>query len=320
MFPASSRTRQLAFLLYASCFLLSLPLDPPQHVAAAASPPISFTFDFSNKSSYNPDDLRPEGDAIVGTNLVDLTCNSLALKTISNCTGRVSYNYSVPFYNEATGEVASFATEFTFRIMLLDNETAKGDGMAFFLTSYPSALPPDSIGRGLGLASRDGGTGYGKNRFVAVEFDTYKNYFDLEPSDHMGIDLSTVLYSVNVTTLPIFNTTSKGGSFPMGGNMTASINFTSSTGMLVARLHFDDHPSTPPVEVSWKMTDLLTLLPSEVAVGFSGATGANKELHQILAWSFNSTLARPKKPVSIGMCLWLYLFSEKEKCHSLCVD
>jgi hypothetical protein len=302
MFSPSSGTPQL-LLLYAVSVVISLPLAASRHVAAGASPPISFSFDFTNKSSYNGNDLHLEGDAIAGTNLVDLTCNSLD-KSIGSCMGRMSYNQSVPFYDEATGEVASFATQFTFKITVLDNVTGKGDGMAFFLTSYPSALPADSDGLGLGLAPHDGGTGYGEGRFVAVEFDTYVNFFEAQEQegwDHMGIDLSTVLHSVNSTRLPGTR------SFTRSGNMTASINFTGSTRMLVARLHFDEYPSMPPVEASALLPDPFTMLPSEVAVGFSGATGANKELHQIWSWSFNSTLARPKKPVSIGMCSSLYL-------------
>ncbi|KAJ1256558.1 hypothetical protein BS78_K007600, partial [Paspalum vaginatum] len=36
--------------------------------------------------------------------------------------------------------------------------------------------------------------------------------------------------------------------------------------------------------------------PGEVAVGFSASTGSSKELNQILAWSFNSTIAAPPSP------------------------
>ncbi|KAK1630041.1 hypothetical protein QYE76_004356 [Lolium multiflorum] len=287
------------------CIPLSSPLDSgpgfcrpgpaPQHVAAAATP-ISFSFDFTNKSSYNGHDIHPEGSAGVGPDVVDVTCNSQDRRS-RGCAGRVSYNHSVPFYNKATGEVASFTTQFAFRIMMLelDNNTQQGDGMAFFLSSYPSALPPDSDGLGLGLAHRESGTGYGVDRFIAVEFDTFNNFFEPQVgSDHMGIDLSSVLHSVNTTRLP------GNGRFTRSGNMTASINFDSSTMMLVARLHFDDDPSLPPLETSARLPDPLTLLPSEVSVGFSGATGLNMELHQIFSWSFSSTLARPRKPVSIA--------------------
>jgi hypothetical protein len=84
MFPANYGTTQLLLLLfiYAGCFLLSLPLCANRHVAAAESP-ISFSFDFTNSSSYDGRDLRLEGDANVHGNRVSLTCNS---HTSRNCT------------------------------------------------------------------------------------------------------------------------------------------------------------------------------------------------------------------------------------------
>ena len=123
--------------------------------------------------------------------------------------------------------------------------------------------------------------------------------------DHIGIDVSTVKNSENTTTTA-----------SLGGTMTASINFDSSTRMLVATLHFDDDPTVPPVEVSARLRDPLTsLLPPEVAVGFSAATGANVELHQILSWSFNSTLAPPKKPISRGTNVFIITLSVRKNKH-----
>lgn len=156
MFAASISGALQLLLLYAGCFLLGriLPFDAPRHVAAAATaPPFSFGFDFSNSSTYNLQDLRFEGSAQpdLDGKLVDLTCNSDY--STYNCTGRMSYGHPVPFYDSATGVVASFTTQFTFRFSLPEQRgtVRKGDGMAFFLTGYPSVMPPDSIGGGLGL-------------------------------------------------------------------------------------------------------------------------------------------------------------------------
>uniref|UniRef100_A0A0D3FSA5 Legume lectin domain-containing protein n=1 Tax=Oryza barthii TaxID=65489 RepID=A0A0D3FSA5_9ORYZ len=46
--------------------------------------------------------------------------------------GRMSYNHSaVPLWDRTTNELASFATEFTFKIVLSDyNNKSKGAGMA----------------------------------------------------------------------------------------------------------------------------------------------------------------------------------------------
>ncbi|XBI97571.1 hypothetical protein VPH35_017912 [Triticum aestivum] len=266
------------------------PLAP---VPAAVASPFSFSFDFSNASSYRIEDLKLEGNAAVHDNLVDVTCNSFG-ESPTHCTGRVSYAHPVPFYDSATGEVASFQTRFTFAIMLeLENnsKTVKGDGMAFFLAYYPSAMPPHSGGGNLGLLpSGDDGkslTAFGNDRFVAVEFDTFNNSWDPDNTvDHIGIDISS-MSSVKTTNLT---------SFSLNGSMTTTITFDNTTRMLVADLQFHGNNTSRPVQVSAQLPDpVSTLLPPQVAVGFSAATGNEMELHQILSWSFDSSLAPPRK-------------------------
>lgn len=293
---------QLLLLHLLSCSLASLSLAAPDNTtsttSAADSQPqgLSFSFNFSDASTYNGDDLRFEGDAGLHRNLVDLTCNSYG-QNINGCTGRMSYAHPVPFYDKH-GEVASFRTRFTFTINSL-NSTNNGDGIAFFLSGYPSSLPKDAGGGMLGLLNRSSTYTYGAERFVAVEFDTYCNGWANDPyGDHIGIDINSVQsLSVNTTSL-----------LSLGRPMTATVTFDNVTRMLVASLQLHDDPSGHPVEVSKQLpADLTSLLPPEVAVGFSGSTGDSTELHQILAWSFNSTLlaAAPhkghdKKPAIIG--------------------
>jgi len=125
-------------------------------------------------------------------------------------------------------------------------------------------------------------TAYGVGQFLAVEFDTYKNRWDPNPS-HIGVDVNSVL-SWNTTVLPILTN---------NGTITATIQFNGTTGMLVTSLQFNDRPSTAPFVFAQVIPDLKSFLPREVAVGFSASTGIATELHQILAWSFNSTLAAP---------------------------
>ncbi|KAE8807346.1 L-type lectin-domain containing receptor kinase IX.2-like [Hordeum vulgare] len=286
---ARSSTPQLLLFLYAGCVLLYMSCNAPQHVVAAATnSPFSFSFDFSTISTSHLEDLRFEGDAALHGKLVDLTYNSLKQRIpYSNCTGRMAYAHPVPFYDSITGEVSSFTTRFTFAIGLNVGGGNMEGGMAFFLSSYPSRLPLDSSGSGgnLGLPGNDGlSQAYGTDRFIAVEFDTLSNTWDPRGTqDHMGIDINSVRQSVSTTSLP---------NFSLNGSMTASITFDSSTKMLVASLQFDDRPSIGPVEVSTMLRDPVTsLLPSEVAVGFSAATGESFQLHQILSWPFDSTLS-----------------------------
>ncbi|XP_039822073.1 G-type lectin S-receptor-like serine/threonine-protein kinase At1g11410 [Panicum virgatum] len=217
----------------------------------------------------------------------------------------MSYNHPVPFHDNggattttALPQVASFSTSFTF-VIKLDGEPAPGDGLAFFLCGYPSRMPANTDGGSLGLMDDDA-TAYGSGQFVAVEFDTYKNDDWGDPSDdHIGVDVNTVRSS-NTTEL---NTTPSSGLPPMpislkaNATMTATILFDGATGMLAASLGFHDHPfNKEPAVVTYVLQDPKSLLPQEVAVGFSAGTGTSTQLHQILAWSFDSTLAAPMTP------------------------
>nr|CAD39661.2 OSJNBa0074B10.18 [Oryza sativa Japonica Group] len=180
-------------------------------------PPFSFKFDFSNTYTYRLEDLRFEGTAAVHGATVDLTCN------VAQCTtGRMSYGRAVPLWDRATNEVASFATDFVFKIVTPDN-VARGDGMAFFLSSYPSRVPPKPSGQSFGLIAGDANdAGDGPDRFVAVEFDTYDDTFERPrpAGDHIGIDVSSVADSINTTSL----------NFSRNGAMRASITFDMSPG------------------------------------------------------------------------------------------
>ncbi|TVU08723.1 hypothetical protein EJB05_42135, partial [Eragrostis curvula] len=66
---------------------------------------------------------------------------------------------------------------------------------------------------------------------------------------------------------------------------TTTVRYENATELLVVDLRI----SNTSYRVS-ATVDLRSYLPEDVAVGFSAATGAAGEQHQILTWSFNSTL------------------------------
>ncbi|CAN6372813.1 unnamed protein product [Urochloa humidicola] len=273
---ASAACSNAALLLISTCFLLPCIAD---------SSKFSFSFNFSDASSYDATrrDLKFEGYASMINNGIDLTCDSLISEINYSCAGRISYISPVPFYDDTT--LASFNTSFTFRIEVAGDKVP-GDGIAFFLFGYPSRMPLDSTGGHLGLFNNSDPAIYGAGQFVAVEFDTFRNIWD--PDDrHIGIDINSV---------QSFKTTSLPNNLTLNGTMTATITFDNITGMLAASLRFHDHPSMEPVVVSYVLRDPKWLFPREVAVGFSASTGVSTERHQILAWSFNSTLAAPTPP------------------------
>nr|CAD37089.3 OSJNBa0042N22.13 [Oryza sativa Japonica Group] len=260
-------------LLLLLLLLLSISLDVSHLIAeaaAAAKPPVSFSFNFSDPSTYSLDDLLFEGDAAKPKDgLVDLTSGRSCYPYCP--AGRMSYAHPVQLYDDTTGGekvvVASFSTRFTFTIRPID-DGIRGDGLAFFLASYPSKLPANSFGGNLGLINNGTTTAFGSDRFIAVEFDTYNNTFDPKSINHIGIDINSVVSSLNTTLLP---------NFSLNGTMTAHIEFNGITQMLVASLWLAGRPWSAAPDY-------------QVAVGFTGATADLKELNQIMLWSFNSTL------------------------------
>ncbi|XP_020178481.1 L-type lectin-domain containing receptor kinase IX.1-like [Aegilops tauschii subsp. strangulata] len=235
---------------------------------------LSFSLNFSDPSAGSWVDL--DGDAYIAPPRLELT------KNVLSSVGRASYRHKVPLWNGATGEMASFATNFSFRIMPEKaglNGTG-GDGMAFFLAHFPSEIPPSSKGGGLGLLPAFT-NGTGRTRVVAVEFDTLRNshYADIN-GNHVGIDISSVnsVASTDTTTRPGRNLTSS-------YVMVATVRYHNESRMLAVDLLIDGALYQVNATV-----DLSRCLPEEVAVGFSAATGDASELHQILSWSFSSTL------------------------------
>ncbi|CAN6231218.1 unnamed protein product [Urochloa humidicola] len=277
MASAASRSVQLILLISTTCcFLRPLSLDAQEtNNNTVASPPLpaqttTFSFNFSNTSSYDlKRDLRLEGDATQnGNRLIDLNINPKLIRA----TGLMSYTYPVRFYDGTT--LASFSTRFTFEIVPVPYP---GDGMAFFLSGFPSRMGPSGGALGLYNVSAQS---------IGVEFDTWKNEWDPD-GKHIGININNNVMSSNTTSLP--------NSVNLSGTMTATITFDSITGMLVASLLLHDHPSIEPVVVSLELQNPKSLLPGDVAVGFAGST-AGPEGHLLHTWSFNSTFAPSTPP------------------------
>ncbi|KAF7098094.1 hypothetical protein CFC21_099860 [Triticum aestivum] len=154
------------------------------------------------------------------------------------------------------------------------------DGMAFFVAHFPSEISPSSKGGGLGLLPAFTNR-TGRTRVVAVEFDTLRNshYADIN-GNHIGSNISSINFvaSTDTRTRPGRNLTSS-------YVMEATVRYHNESRMLAVDLLIDDALYQANATV-----DLSTCLPEEVAAGFSTTTGDASELHQILSWSFSSTL------------------------------
>ncbi|CAN6204208.1 unnamed protein product [Urochloa humidicola] len=286
MAPTTS-SRLLLSKLCCLCYLLSLSV----HVPCAAS--LSFSFNFSDPASTcttQDADLACSGDACFHSteNAIELTKNDISGGN-NHSVGRVRYAHPVPLWNGATGELASFTTSFTFRIKPAGQngspDPSVGDGMAFFLTPYPSGVPPGSFGRNLGLFNdTTNRNATGDDRVVAVEFDTYRNAEWEEDGNHVGVDVNSIVSAVSVT---------PNKSLKSGETLAAEVAYDNSTETLSVTLWMDGIPYRVKASV-----DMRRSLPEIVAVGFSAATGKNIEVHRLLSWSFNSSLASNDEPIT----------------------
>nr|CAB3463954.1 unnamed protein product [Digitaria exilis] len=261
-------------LLVVLCLFLMLSI----HVPGGSS--LSFNLRFSQPQSHDLSELIAfSGEAYLSPDTLELTRNSRD-KSSRSSVGRATYVQRVPLWDAATREMASFTTTFSFRISR-DNASYTGDGMAFFLANpEPAGIPANSSGRGLGLVPVSTTNVTGGGGIVAVELDTFLNPESNDTSDsHVGIDINSVNSTASTdATSPAKNLTS-------GYEMVATVRYENATNLLTAELTINDTRYSVNATV-----DLRSYLPEYVAVGFSAATGELTELHQVLSWSFSSTL------------------------------
>uniref|UniRef100_A0A8R7P8B4 non-specific serine/threonine protein kinase n=1 Tax=Triticum urartu TaxID=4572 RepID=A0A8R7P8B4_TRIUA len=118
----------------------------------------------------------------------------------------------------------------------------------------------------------------GSASFVAVEFDTHRDAWD-PSSRHIGVDVNNVDSRGNFRILPE-------GSLVDAGVMSSTVNYDYATARLDVVLRVSGAEYALGATV-----DLRSLLPEQVALGFSAATGdAFGSYHTLLSWSFHSTL------------------------------
>ncbi|XP_062198815.1 L-type lectin-domain containing receptor kinase IX.1-like [Phragmites australis] len=263
------------------CFLVLY-----MHVPSASS--LSFSFNFSKTGDPCSNELVCRGDSSFANSVIELTRKNYVSY---DGQGRVWYATPVPLWNAVTGELASFSTTFSFKITLNPKSPAWADGMAFFLAHYYSnySVLASGVGGGhLGLFTFGNAfNATGDSQVVAVEFDTYLNVGWDKSDQHVGIDVNSLKSVASTdTTAPGFkNRTSDSA-------MNAAVHYDNWTKLLTVDLQIDDtlyHVN--------KTVDLKQNLPDTVAVGFSASTGYGN-VHQLLSWSFNSTLENTTEPIS----------------------
>ncbi|KAK4856820.1 hypothetical protein QYF36_021669 [Acer negundo] len=242
----------------------------------------AISFNYSNFS--NNTGIKKSHDAFITSNgILSLTSNIQADLNSRFSVGRAVYAEEMHLWDAGTGQIADFTTHFSFNITQLPGGTGGdgfgADGFTFFLSPNGAQAPEGAWGQCLALITNCQDFKEPENPIVAVEFDTYKNYWD-QNDNHVGIDINSIQ---SVTSLP-WDTSLKNGS-----RANAWISYNSQTSNLSLFLTYLDNPvflgnSSLSYEVN-----LSNVLPEWVSVGFSAATGTRFETHYILSWEFNST-------------------------------
>ncbi|TVT96782.1 hypothetical protein EJB05_57993, partial [Eragrostis curvula] len=247
----------------------------------------SFAFNFSTPPTSK--DLQWRGDTSFANQMMELTKNDVS-RDSNDSRGWVWYPSPVPLWDAATGELASFTTNFSFTITPdknyknPDKSPNAGDGMAFFLAPFSTKVLSSSGGGGgnLGLFNDSNQlNATGGSRVVAVEFDTYPNSeWDDSSVQHIGIDVNSIR---SVAYTPVY--------LASNITMTATVTYDNQTKLLAVDLDIEGALYFVNATV-----DFTTRLPEKVAVGFSAATGSSAELHRISSWSFDSTIEEKVVP------------------------
>ncbi|KAG6406481.1 hypothetical protein SASPL_134084 [Salvia splendens] len=228
----------------------------------------SFTYDFYGDQ---PTTLTYQGDAFFPSDSTFLRLT----KTESGVSAKSSVGrvlHSAPILFRAEGALASFETSIEYIISSWTSTSTPADGLVFFVAPVGSTIPAGSEGGRLGVYDQ---SGLAPNVF-AIEFDVFVNEWD--PSfPHIGINIGS-LTSSNVTRLE----------GTIGQRVNARINFEAAT--KVISVYATSAAGNFEVSLSY---DLSALLPEQVQVGLSAASGMdlnNAAVHDVVSWYFTSTL------------------------------
>ncbi|EXB54101.1 L-type lectin-domain containing receptor kinase IX.1 [Morus notabilis] len=236
-----------------------------------------------NFTSFSGDEnIIFQGDSSAANGTLQLTkVDETTGFPVANSVGRASFSKPVQLWNNNTGKYADFTAHFTFRIKANDTKSKYGDGISFFIAPFESDIPANSSGGYLALLSPESANDSRRsNPIVAVEFDSYQNSWD-PSSDHVGINVDSI---ESATTIK-WNSSIKDGRVA-----NAWVSYVSASNILSVYLTYVENPEYSGQSVLAHRIDWKEFLPQSVRIGFSAATGDSYETHNILSWSFISTL------------------------------
>lgn len=167
----------------------------PQHTTYS-------TVAFSSFNETNRDNFILSSDSSVAQGALQITPDSTNNPDLflSNKSGRVFYKNPFRIFDKSTNstKIVSFNTTFEINIFRVSNTS--GEGFSFIIAPNTDEPPLGSYGQYLGLtnSSIDGSA---SNHFVAIEFDTVKQPFDID-DNHIGLDINSVNSTVAKSLTP----------------------------------------------------------------------------------------------------------------------
>ncbi|KAJ1382166.1 Legume lectin domain [Sesbania bispinosa] len=251
-------------------------------ITTVKSDSISFNF-----PSFEPGvkNILLDGDANTTGGILQLTKKDQLGKPSPHSVGLAGFFGAVHLFDKNSGKVADFVSEFSF-VVNPKGSAPHGDGFTFFIASIDFDWPENNTSGGfLGLFNEKTAFNTSKNAIVAVEFDSFSNEWDPNfpgNTPHIGIDINSIRSAVSVPW--------PSDSQPQGEIGKARISYRGSLKELGVFVSYPNSAVKQNATVSYPV-DFEAALSSEWAlVGFSAATGELTETHDILSWSFISSL------------------------------
>ncbi|KAG7976511.1 hypothetical protein I3843_06G152700 [Carya illinoinensis] len=261
------------------------PYPPVHFYLLMLSNLFSLVFPFTSTTSFNFPSFNSQDKnisyerAFAENKVIQLT----AIRDQPWTVGRATYHSPMHLWDNASKNLADFTTHFSFVIAATTpNKTAYADGLAFFLAPVDSQILDTTYSGGtLGLTSSGLALNSTTNDFVAVEFDIFKNDWDLQ-DEHVGIDINSMESVANASWWSSI-------SIREGKKNEAWISYNSTSYNLSVSYTGLENNVTVWQFLSFNV-DLRKHLPEKVTFGFSAATGNSSAMHTICSWNFSSSL------------------------------
>ena len=255
-----------------------------------------------NFSSPFSDVLSLNGDAQL-TPLAPLATPSVLQLTPDAPSRAGSAFLTMPF---DFGFRSGFETSFEFRIGGLNGGGALGaDGLAFVI--HGDARGAGAIGGsggGLGLGM-DSVSGAGITPSLAIEFDTHLNAFPSQPGGDP--DGNHIAFIVNGEVARHGNFASAPFALNSGGSLFAWIDFDPVRDLF--DVYLSNHATKPAIPIVSDTIDLASLIGPRAFFGFTAATGAGFNAHEVLSWDLVVKVPEPASRALLVIGLFVLMLS-----------